>query len=327
MEEKTIIGDVDVSFPGTGKGILEITENEIVLYKKKGLFSAQSLVRRLPMAGISALEVSPDHKLRIEGSNEKDEVFVETITFEYKSEAEKVIKHLQDYLEEKTKKARAEQEAREAQEKERESRDKAEKHRQYVHANLFCLRSITRNLFALCTAIPQEEWPRIKEISAGLQKDVEQFVKLNGIDQETTLANFQELAEKEELPELEKGAASLLEFVSGLMEKDAPEGSPSPVDAAAVPKWEDLKYFFLYVSLLGEINMLVELDEPGELLQVAPRLEMISHIMHETFGLAGDRSLATALKLPRKHEEAAAIVRKLTAETDVYLKQAAEVKS
>lgn len=324
MGKKEAESGVNVFFSGVKRGELVITENEIVLYKRKSLFSPRSIVRKFPLSEVSAVQPGEKNSLKIEGARESGEVVVETLAFENKSGLDKVLKHLQDYLEGKAKKTKAEEEQKEAKKREQERKEKKELYRQFIDGNLSHLWFINRNLFRLCSAIPKAEWDNIKDVSRALQKDVESFLSENAVGKNVKLDNFQELAEKEELTDLEKGAANLLEYLSGLMGKRAPEGTPSPSDDETATRWEDLRYFFLYTALLGEAGLLLELDEPGEVFDIAARLELSSAIMEEKFGFIKDKSLAPSLKLPRKHGEALSIYKKLVAEVDAFIQATVE---
>ncbi len=322
MEDKPAITGVNVSFPGTGKGELEITEGDLVLYKRKGFFSAHSVVRRIPLSTISGA-YREDRKLRLEGSGESGEAFVEDISFDYQSELDRVHKLLKERLEEKARLAREEEEKRQR-EKEELERQQAERYANYVLENRSRLWNLSSQLFRLCAAIPAEEWDRVKHLSDGLQNEVEEFLKLNDLEESAGMPDFRELAEKEDLVELERAAVKLFEYVGDILNRGPLPETPSPVAGEKGPSWEDLKYFFLYATLVGEVGLLIALDEPGELFQTAAKLEQLSPIMAEKFGFSRDKSPAAALRLPQKHEEATAICKKLVAGLEASLPRVAE---
>lgn len=319
MADKPIISDINISFSRVKKGELAITEDELILYKKRSLFSSRSAVDRFRVSSLDSAKAEENHRLRIEGTGEADKIFVETIVFEYKSELDKVLKHLQERLEEKVAKLREEKE-KEALKKEQQRKERIELSKKFIRANLSYVWAIHQNLFRLCSAIPQAEWPAIKQLGGVLQQTIDDFLKLNGLDKETKLPNFKELAEKEELADLEKGAVSLLEFVSALMAKGPPQAAPPPAEGENILKWDDLKYYSLYASLVAEAGLLIDLDEPAELFGIAARMELLQPVVSRLFGFTKDSSLATSLTLPKKHEVALAIHKKLVGEIDAYVK-------
>ncbi len=321
MEDKPVISNIDVSFTGVKKGELVITENEVVLYKRKSLFGSRSVIKRISLASLTGVQLDK-YRLKLDGNKESGEVYVESIDFEYKSEIEKVQKHLQEYLDEKARKTQSEAETAKAKEERRQ--EQAERYRKFILENRARLWYLAGGLFHLCGAIPREDWDNIKRIVNALQNEFDAFVKLNALEKEAKLPNFRELAEKEELAELEKAAAALLEYLITLLEKDAPQGTPPSPEGDKLPAWNDLKYHFLYASLLGEAGLCIALDEPGELYQTAARLETISPIVAEKFGVGKDKAPAASLRLPHANDEAAAILNKLVAELDSALPRAAE---
>ncbi len=319
MADKLIIGDINVSFSKVKKGELAITEGELILYKKRSLFSSKSVVSRFRVSAIDSAKAEPDHRLRVEGSTDADHIFTETVTFQYKSELDKVLKHLQERLEEKAAKLKEEKE-REVQKKEQERKERVELNSKFVRANVSFIWAIHQNLFRLCSAIPQAEWTAIKQIGGALQQAVDNFLKLNGMDKESKLPNFKELAEKEELFDLEKGMVSLLDFLGTTMAAAAPPAAPPPPEGGNILQWSDLKFYSLYTGLVAEAGLLIDLDEPSELFGTAAKIERLQPIVSRLFGFAKDRSLATSLTLPKKHEAALAIHKKLVGEIDAYVK-------
>ncbi len=320
MEDKVLLGKVDVAFPPVKKGELVITDSKVLLYKKGFIFSRPSLVKHLPLAGIKTVQLVEPHKLIMEGTTDSGEAFSQFVTFTGGAERRKILEHLQKYIEEREKRNKEELE-KQARQREKELQGKRESYRKYVRESLWTLWGINSHIYRLWTSIPQSEWGTIKELGAALEKHIETFLKLNGLDKERKIPDLRELSEKEETVELEKGCLYALEYVSGFLGKDAPAAGTRPPDTEDMPPWEALRYFFLYTALLGETGMLLGLRETGGLFEAAHKIGLLAPIVQQKFGFVRDVSVAASLEFPKSDDAASQICGQLVAEVETYLKQ------
>ncbi|MDP2719526.1 MAG: hypothetical protein Q8P44_06840 [Dehalococcoidia bacterium] len=321
MEHKIIISVTDVNYPGVKRGELELTDEFMLLYKKGFLFFPRSLVKRLPLSSIADVQLARNGALELAGTEEAERSFNWIMTFGSIYEAEKVMKYLDTFVQERKQKKEEEEKERAAWEAEKERKERLDSYRSYIGRTLKGAWELNRHLYRLCTATSQDNRALLKESSEALEQHIEVFFKAQGQDRDIRIPNFKELAERGDIERLEKGGVYLLEYVGRLLGKHNDGDLDGTLETEGLPRLPELKYFYVYTALVSEVALLMGLNEPDELYKTASKMELIAPIVEEKFGLKKARELASSLLHHTNLEEVAAIHQQMVAEVETYFQQ------